>query len=167
MMVVSHAQPTTPHTHTHKTRDLRRLRDASPEATDRFAVEETWDYRWEHAPRSLSSSSSFSAARAADTSLLTFKGHRIQRTLIQAVFTPDATTGGRYVVSGSADGDVVMYDTLAAPTEAGVVRPARRLNLHRDVVRTVALSPSHDLMVSAGWDHRCGLWQSHRVVEEE
>jgi DDB1- and CUL4-associated factor 11 len=145
--------------------DLRRLRDASPEATSRYAVDSARDYRWDEM------GPSFSARRGGggqpdDTSLLTFTGHRVARTLIQVAFSPHATTGGRFVLSGSADGAVCVYDTLQAPPEGegpagspAVVRPTRRLSFHRDCVRTVACAPHHDLLVSAGWDHRLGLWR--------
>ena len=43
---------------------------------------------------------------AGDTSLQTFTGHQVLRTLIRAKFSPAATTGQQYIYSGSADGNV-------------------------------------------------------------
>lgn len=150
--------------------DLRRLRDASPEATSLYTVAHDWDYRWDDAAGTISSSAARRRGHGQleDTSLLTFRGHRIARTLIQAAFSPESTTGGRFVLTGSADGGIFVFDTLASPPQGeggagspAVVRPVRRLDFHRDCVRTVACSPHHDLLVSAGWDHRLGLWRFH------
>ncbi len=156
--------------------DLRRLRDASPEATSRASVDPEWDYRWDSgaAPFSSSARRRGSGQDVEDTSLLTFRGHRVARTLIQAVFSPGATTGGRFVLSGSADGGVVVYDTLQSPPEgegragsATVVRPMRRMGFHRDCVRTVACAPHHDLLLSSSWDHRLGLWRFQGKPKDE
>ncbi|EKU20660.1 wd repeat protein 23, partial [Nannochloropsis gaditana CCMP526] len=100
-----------------------------------------------------------------DHSIQTWRGHRIARTLIQPAFSPEALTGGRYVVTGSADGRLFAYDTLAAEgEEAGQAgredgRAVEKLAFHDDVVRTVAFAPQVDLMVSAGWDGSLGLWR--------
>lgn len=112
-----------------------------------------------------------------DHSLMTFRGHRVARTLIQAVFSPLELTGGRYVVCGSAGGKVYVYDTLTGAaagererhthTQGGgrgtggvEVKPSEVLSFHVDCTRTVAFAPAVDLMVSAGWDGRLGLWRS-------
>lgn len=42
-----------------------------------------------------------------DTSIVTFKGHRIQKSLIRAKFSPEATTGQRYIYSGCATGRLI------------------------------------------------------------
>jgi WD repeat-containing protein 23 len=153
---------------TSKLWDLRRLRDASPEATSRAAVAPDWDYRWDNSTVSSSARRRGGSGQDhEDTSLLTFKGHRVARTLIQAVFSPEATTGGRFVLSGSADGGVVVYDTLQSPGSAAVVRPMRRMSFHRDCVRTVACAPQHDLLLSSSWDHRLGLWRFQGKPSDE
>ncbi|KAI0475785.1 WD40 repeat-like protein [Xylariaceae sp. FL0804] len=54
-----------------------------------------------------------------DNSLVTFRGHQVARTLIRCHFSPPASTGARYVYSGSHDGKVWVYNLDA--TVAGVV----------------------------------------------
>ena len=45
----------------------------------------------------------------ADCSLQTFRGHSVLSTLIRAYWSPAATTGQRYIYSGSADGGIWVY----------------------------------------------------------
>jgi WD repeat-containing protein 23 len=50
---------------------------------------------------------------SADTSLLTFRGHKILGTLIRCYFSPLHTTNQRFIYTGSADGKVYIYDTYS------------------------------------------------------
>jgi WD repeat-containing protein 23 len=45
-----------------------------------------------------------------DNSLVTFRGHRVLRTLIRCHFSPPNSTNSRYVYSGSEDGKVYVYN---------------------------------------------------------
>jgi len=57
-----------------------------------------------------------------DNSLVTFRGHRVQRTLIRCHFSPPGSTDSRYVYSGSHDGKVYIWNlnaTLAATIDVG------------------------------------------------
>ena len=45
-----------------------------------------------------------------DNSLVTFRGHKVLRTLIRCHFSPPSATNSRYVYSGSADGKVYVYN---------------------------------------------------------
>lgn len=54
-----------------------------------------------------------------DNSLVTFRGHKVLRTLIRCHFSPPGSTNSRYVYSGSADGKVYIWNLDA--TLAGVV----------------------------------------------
>ena len=67
----------------------------------------SFDYRWEDYPYD-----NYTKRLAADTSLKTYRGHRVLKTLIRCYFSPEFSTGQRFVYSGSADGRVVIYDTL-------------------------------------------------------
>ncbi|KAI9813858.1 MAG: hypothetical protein M1832_006070 [Thelocarpon impressellum] len=52
-----------------------------------------------------------------DCSLVTFRGHRVLKTLIRCHFSPPGSTDSRYVYSGSENGSVYVYNldaTLAA-----------------------------------------------------
>ncbi|KAI1380019.1 WD40 repeat-like protein [Hypoxylon crocopeplum] len=54
-----------------------------------------------------------------DNSLVTFRGHKVLRTLIRCHFSPPGSTNSRYVYSGSHDGKVYVYNMDA--TIAGIV----------------------------------------------
>lgn len=42
-----------------------------------------------------------------DNSVMTYRGgHEVLRTLIRCRFSPEETTGQRYIYSGSSDGDI-------------------------------------------------------------
>lgn len=45
-----------------------------------------------------------------DNSLVTFRGHKVLRTLIRCHFSPSTSTNSRYVYSGSADGKVYVWN---------------------------------------------------------
>lgn len=45
-----------------------------------------------------------------DCSLVTFRGHRVLKTLIRCHFSPPGSTNSRYVYSGSEDGSVYVYN---------------------------------------------------------
>ncbi|KAL8763863.1 MAG: hypothetical protein Q9184_000459 [Pyrenodesmia sp. 2 TL-2023] len=45
-----------------------------------------------------------------DCSLVTFRGHRVLKTLIRCHFSPPGSTDSRYVYSGSDDGSVYVYN---------------------------------------------------------
>jgi WD repeat-containing protein 23 len=50
-----------------------------------------------------------------DASLMTFRGHSVLSTLIRAYWSPAASTGQRYVYTGSADGGVYIYGETCPP----------------------------------------------------
>lgn len=54
-----------------------------------------------------------------DSSIVTFRGHRVLKTLIRCHFSPPGSTDSRYVYSGSEDGSVYIYNLDA--TLAGKV----------------------------------------------
>jgi WD repeat-containing protein 23 len=54
-----------------------------------------------------------------DCSLVTFRGHKVLKTLIRCHFSPPTSSNSRYVYTGSSDGKVYIYNLDA--TLAGVV----------------------------------------------
>jgi hypothetical protein len=54
-----------------------------------------------------------------DNSLVTFRGHKVLRTIIRCHFSPPSATNSRYVYSGSTDGKVYIWNMDA--TLAGIV----------------------------------------------
>lgn len=49
-----------------------------------------------------------------DCSLVTFRGHRVLKTLIRCHFSPPCSSNSRYVYSGSEDGSVYIYNMDAS-----------------------------------------------------
>jgi WD repeat-containing protein 23 len=48
-----------------------------------------------------------------DSSVMTYRGHKVLRTLIRCHFSPPSNTGQRYIYTGSADGRAhVSYLTI-------------------------------------------------------
>lgn len=58
-----------------------------------------------------------------DCSIVTFRGHRVLKTLIRCHFSPPGSTNSRYVYSGSEDGKVYVYNLDA--TLAGIIDVGR------------------------------------------
>ena len=50
-----------------------------------------------------------------DCSLVTFRGHSVEKTLIRCHFSPPGSSDGRYVYSGSQDGKVYIWNLDATP----------------------------------------------------
>ncbi|KAI5079705.1 hypothetical protein GOP47_0005184 [Adiantum capillus-veneris] len=67
----------------------------------------SWDYRWMDYP-----GVGKDIKHPYDQSLMTYKGHRVLRTLIRCYFSPMFTTGQKYIYTGSHDGCVYIYDVL-------------------------------------------------------
>jgi WD40 repeat protein len=78
------------------------------------------------------------------------------QTLIKAHFSPAASTGERYVYTGSADGAVVIYDLLQANGAGDATHTV--LRGHRGLVRDVAWHPTLPLLLSASFDGSVGVW---------
>lgn len=96
--------------------DLRMVmspRDFGALAPTRRNTEPRFDYRW----GSYDEDDWYQDPN--DNSLVTFRGHRVLRTLIRCHFSPPGSTNSRYVYSGSEDGKVYIWNMDA--TLAGTV----------------------------------------------
>jgi DDB1- and CUL4-associated factor 11 len=119
-----------------------------------------YEYRWED----YDNSQWF--RHPNDNSLVTFRGHKVQRTLIRCHFSPPGSTNSRYVYSGSYDGHVYVWNldaTLAAKINVKAVTenvrlgarpPRRRYRVHHwgnegweTLVRDVGWHPNAPLLV--------------------
>ncbi|KAL6698487.1 WD40-repeat-containing domain protein [Trichoderma pleuroticola] len=102
-----------------------------------------------------------------DNSLVTFRGHKVLRTLIRCHFSPPSSTNSRYVYSGSADGKVHIWNMDA--TKAGEIdvqgatdqtrRLDRRTRVYFDepggwgtCVRDASWHPSAPIIVASAWN---------------
>jgi len=70
----------------------------------RRATEPHFDYRW----GSYDEDDWY--PHPNDNSLVTYRGHRVLRTLIRCHFSPPGSTNSRYVYSGSEDGKVYIWN---------------------------------------------------------
>lgn len=73
---------------------------------------------------------------------MTYRGHRVARTLIRAKFSPPETTGNRYIYSGCATGRVIIYDSLTGEM-------VQNVKGHSDLVRDVSWHPQRPEIVTA------------------
>lgn len=89
---------------TQRYQELGRTRYAHNSGFD-YRSEDYDDYDWDIHPH--------------DNSLVTFRGHKVLRTLIRCHFSPPSATNSRYVYSGSADGKVYIWNMDA--TLAGTI----------------------------------------------
>eukprot|EP01134_Creolimax_fragrantissima_P004116 CFRG4116T1 len=87
-----------------------------------------------------------------DTSLMTYRGHYVRRTLIRAKFSSLHTTGERYIASGSADSDVLVWDVLTGNC-------VRTLTAHKETVRDVSFHPYDNMLASTSWDRTVRFWE--------
>jgi WD repeat-containing protein 23 len=109
-----------------------------------------------------------------DNSVVTFRGHRVLRTLIRCHFSPPASTNSRYVYSGSEDGKVYIWNmdaTLAGTIDVGAAtsesRPRGSNNdamgwdedeedgMHsrwRTCIRDASWHPNAPMIVASAWN---------------
>jgi len=74
-----------------------------------------------------------------DCSVVTFRGHKVLKTLIRCHFSPPGSTNSRYVYTGSQDGKVYVYNLDA--TVAGVIDVAQSSRKTRPRNSDVSISP--------------------------
>lgn len=85
--------------------DLRKM--IAPDKAERIDPQEysaAFDYRFTPYDESER------RANPHDCSLVTFRGHKVLKTLIRCHFSPPGSTDGRYVYSGSHDGSVYIWN---------------------------------------------------------
>ncbi|EAQ89814.1 hypothetical protein CHGG_06433 [Chaetomium globosum CBS 148.51] len=123
-----------------------------------------------------------------DNSLVTFRGHQVQRTLIRCHFSPPNSTDSHYVYSGSHDGFVYVWNldaTLAAKIDVNAAtraaaarpRPNRRHRMHHrhehgwgTMVRDVSWHPNAPMLVASSWcgrEYEVGTASLHSFNEGE
>ncbi|KAL4432013.1 hypothetical protein ABPG77_000280 [Micractinium sp. CCAP 211/92] len=107
-----------------------------------------WDYRWMEYP-GKGRVVQHPNCRAVQT----YRGHSVLSTLIRAYWSPAATTGQRFVYTGSFDGRAVVYDAITA-------QPVARLGgYHRECVRDCSWHPHLPLLATVSFDGACTLWE--------
>ncbi|KAL4860794.1 hypothetical protein BDV12DRAFT_204686 [Aspergillus spectabilis] len=144
-----------------------------------------FDYRFDPFP------SDFYYPHPHDCSVVTFRGHRVLRTLIRCHFSPPGSSSSRYVYSGSEDGKVYVYNmdaTLAGTIDVGKAthhsRPRGRRfrdrlggggdNQWRTCVRDASWHPNAPVLAATswnGWGYSTGTctvhsWNNNSVRDE-
>ncbi|KAL9590638.1 MAG: hypothetical protein Q9203_000563 [Teloschistes exilis] len=108
-----------------------------------------------------------------DCSLVTFRGHRVLKTLIRCHFSPPASTDSRYVYSGSEDGSVYIYNmdaTLAGRIDVNKathhsrpknpdfyphqyeIRTSRNPDAWKTCVRDASWHPDAPVIAATSWN---------------
>ncbi|CAK1359650.1 LEC14B protein [Cercospora beticola] len=118
-----------------------------------------------------------------DCSLVTFRGHRVLKTLIRCHFSPASSTDGRYIYSGSHDGKIYVWNldgttagtinVLAATKNSRPVSDERFVDrfdyygqggVWKTIVRDASWHPSAPVIAATswnGWDHGLGTCTVH------
>lgn len=129
--------------------DVRRFSGGEGQQQTLKAVnDQTWDYRWQAVPRRLYNPRH---RLTGDTSVMTYRGHSVLKTLVRCRFSPRHTTGQRYIYTGCGVGRLVVYDALTG-------RVRRDLSGHNACVRDVSWHPYRSEIVSSSWDGTLGQW---------
>ncbi|CAL8292173.1 unnamed protein product [Lota lota] len=138
--------------------DVRKFSPKEGLAASRLAVtQQNWDYRWQQVPQRALKRHKLTG----DTSVMTYRGHGVLHTLIRCRFSPEFTTGQRYIYSGCSTGKIIVYDVLTGAVVA-------RLCGHDACVRDVSWHPYQDSIVSTSWDGGVRMWehrQTHPLEE--
>uniref|UniRef100_U5EIK3 Putative microtubule associated complex n=1 Tax=Corethrella appendiculata TaxID=1370023 RepID=U5EIK3_9DIPT len=124
--------------------DLRIFSPSNAEAGPKPAY---WDYRWDSVPKRFYNPNK---SIEGDTSVMTYRGHRIQKSLIRAKFSPALTTGQRYIYTGCGTGRLIIYDVLTG-------KIVQAIEGHRDIVRDVAWHPHRSEILTSSWDFQVKL----------
>lgn len=118
-----------------------------------------------------------------DCSLVTFRGHRVLKTLIRCHFSPQSSTDGRYIYSGSHDGRVYVWNldgttagsinVLAATKNSRPQSDERYVDRYdyygrggvwKTIVRDCSWHPHAPVIAATswnGWDHGLGTCTVH------
>ncbi|XP_023342562.1 DDB1- and CUL4-associated factor 11 isoform X2 [Eurytemora carolleeae] len=135
--------------------DIRKFSRESDVEEGRRAVSKNmqWDYRWERPKGGL-------ARLKGDSSIMSYTGHSVLQTLIRCHFSPEHSTGQRYIYTGCASGRVVIYDVLTGEI-------VQTLSGHRACVRDVSWHPYYPEILSSSWDFSINKWEHAGVAKEE
>jgi hypothetical protein len=131
--------------------DLRMFspKDSEDSVLSASSSSTSWDYRWDKVPKRYYSNMK---PIEGDTSVMTYRGHRVQKSLIRARFSPVATTGQRYIYSGCSSGRLIIYDVLT-----GKMIPTGGIEGHTDIIRDVAWHPHRNEILTSSWDYQVNL----------
>ncbi|XP_011064716.1 PREDICTED: DDB1- and CUL4-associated factor 11 isoform X1 [Acromyrmex echinatior] len=107
-----------------------------------------WDYRWQPVPQRLWDRGFLDG----DTSIMTYYGHSVRKTLIRCRFSPPNNTGQRYIYTGDSTGRLIIYDLLTGK----IVHKAKG---HLGCVRDVSWHPFDHNFITSSWDGKICKWK--------
>ncbi|GAB7353573.1 hypothetical protein MBLNU459_g4000t2 [Dothideomycetes sp. NU459] len=158
--------------------DLRKMM-----STDRFDSINPQDYTTGFDYRFAPYDEDDYEAHPHDCSVVTFRGHKVLKTLIRCHFSPPGSTDGRYVYSGSHDGSIYVWnldatlagkiDVLAATRNSWPAEDERyvdrwemnsRSSQWSTIVRDCSWHPTAPVIAATswnGWDHGLGTCTVH------
>lgn len=105
-----------------------------------------------------------------DVSLVTYRGHRVLKTLIRCHFSPPGSTNSKYIYSGSQDGKVYIWNldaTIAGiinvnkstsePCRSGLDDPEAFISMYEGgewstCVRDASWHPTAPILVASAWN---------------
>uniref|UniRef100_A0A3Q1FBL7 Ddb1 and cul4 associated factor 11 n=1 Tax=Acanthochromis polyacanthus TaxID=80966 RepID=A0A3Q1FBL7_9TELE len=129
--------------------DVRKFSPKEGLAASRLAVtQQNWDYRWQQVPQRALKRHKLTG----DTSVMTYRGHGVLHTLIRCRFSPEFSTGQRFIYSGCSTGKIIIYDVLTGTVVS-------RLSGHDACVRDVSWHPYEDNIISSSWDGAVRMWE--------
>uniref|UniRef100_A0A8C1X615 DDB1- and CUL4-associated factor 11 n=1 Tax=Cyprinus carpio TaxID=7962 RepID=A0A8C1X615_CYPCA len=129
--------------------DVRKFSPKEGLAASRLAVtQQNWDYRWQQVPQRALKRHKLSG----DTSVMTYRGHGVLHTLIRCRFSPEFSTGQKFIYTGCSTGKIIIYDVLTGSIVS-------KLSNHDACVRDVSWHPYHNNMVSSSWDGAIRRWE--------
>lgn len=91
---------------------------------------------------------------------MTYRGHSVLHTLIRCHFSPEYTTGQRYIYTGCATGALVIFDLLTG-------KVVSRLKGHNQCTRDVSWHPYKNIIMTSSWDGTVKKWDYQHQEEEE
>ncbi|XP_018910864.2 DDB1- and CUL4-associated factor 11 isoform X2 [Bemisia tabaci] len=118
--------------------------------TEKAISSHAWDYRFQKAPKKFCKNVK---SLEGDSSVMTYRGHSVLQTLIRCRFSPAFSTGQRYIYTGCASGQTVIYDALTGEIAAA-------LTGHSACVRDVSWHPYRNELCSTAWDNIIMNWDS-------
>ncbi|GAA5910705.1 hypothetical protein JCM5296_006818 [Sporobolomyces johnsonii] len=144
---------------------------------------EGFDYRTSYYPRPRF------LQHPHDVSVMTYRGHKVLRTLIRFHWSPVATTGQRYLYTGSSDGKIHIYslDGRAIqvldrahthplintrtgeyndPSDLGLRTKRRKSRFGGSTVRDVSWHPYQPMLMSTAWEGGGGAVEGSIALHE-
>ncbi|CAF2630110.1 unnamed protein product [Rotaria sp. Silwood2] len=130
--------------------DMRHFANESAIETIRTKSNNTdngWDYRYDgYGPKPQKYD------LPGDPSIRTYCGHSVRYTLIRCYFSPSFTTGQKYIITGSSDGCINIYDVLTGTVKLRL-RICDRMHESRErCIRDVSWHPYENYIISTSWD---------------